>query len=91
MAGSAAGSGSTAHPGATRAPLLLAPRAAAAGREELTAVIQEAYVLGISTRWSTTWSRRSASTSNSKSQGSRTKNKIDGRVKAFLDQPLEGD
>ena len=57
----------------------------------LTAVIQEAYVQGVSTRSVDDLVRAMGGTGVSKSQVSRLCEEIDERVKAFLDRPLEGD
>ncbi len=54
----------------------------------LTAVIQEAYVQGISTRRSTTWSKAMGMSGISKSQVSRLCAEIDDKVAAFL-QPAD--
>ena len=57
----------------------------------LTAVIQEAYVQGISTRSVDDLVKAMGMTGISKSQVSRLCEEIDGKVKAFLDRPIEGD
>ena len=57
----------------------------------LTAVIQEAYVHGVSTRSVDDLVRAMGATGVSKSQVSRVCAEIDDKVKAFLDRPLEGD
>ena len=57
----------------------------------LTAVIQEAYVQGVSTRSVDDLVRATGGTGVSKSQVWRLCEEIDARVKAFLDRPLEGD
>ena len=57
----------------------------------LSAVIQEAYVQGVSTRSVDDLVRAMGGTGVSKSQVSRLCEEIDDRVKAFLDRPLEGD
>jgi putative transposase len=57
----------------------------------LTAVIQEAYIQGVSTRSVDELVRAMGMTGISKSQVSRLCEEIDGRVKAFLDRPIEGD
>src|ERR1041384_1979405 len=57
----------------------------------LTAVIQEAYVQGISTRSVDDLVKAMGMTGISKSQVSRLCEEIDARVKTFLDRPLEGD
>jgi transposase-like protein len=57
----------------------------------LTAVIQEAYVQGISTRSVDDLVQALGMHGISKSQVSRLCAEIDGKVRAFLDRPLEGD
>ena len=57
----------------------------------LTAVIQEAYVQGISTRSVDDLVKAMGMTGISRSQVSRLCEEIDDRVKAFLDRPIEGD
>ncbi len=57
----------------------------------LTAVIQEAYIHGISTRSVDDLVRAMGMSGISKSQVSRLCEDIDQRVKAFLDRPIEGD
>ena len=57
----------------------------------LTAVIQEAYIHGVSTRSVDDLVRAMGGTGVSKSQVSRLCEEIDARLKAFLDRPLEGD
>jgi transposase-like protein len=56
----------------------------------LTAVIQEAYVQGVSTRSVDDLVKAMGGAGVSKSQVSRLCEEIDERVKAFLDRPLEG-
>ena len=70
-------------------PSFLEPRRMA--ERALTAVIQEAYVQGVSTRSVDDLVRAMGGTGVSKSQVSRLCEEIDERVKAFLDRPLEGD
>src|SRR5512147_2568019 len=70
-------------------PFFLEPRRLA--EKALTAVIQEAYVQGISTRSVDELVKALGMTGISKSQVSRLCEEIDGKVKAFLDRPLEGD
>ncbi len=70
-------------------PSFLEPRRMA--EKALTAVIQEAYVQGVSTRAVDDLVRAMGGTGVSKSQVSRLCEEIDARVKAFLDRPLEGD
>src|SRR5512147_326803 len=70
-------------------PCFLEPRRMA--EKALTAVIQEAYVQGISTRAVDDLVKAMGMTGISKSQVSRLCEEIDGKVKAFLDRPLEGD
>jgi putative transposase len=57
----------------------------------LTAVIQEAYIQGVSTRSVDDLVKAMGMTGLSKSQVSRLCEEIDGRVKAFLNRPIEGD
>ena len=57
----------------------------------LTAVIQEAYIQGVSTRSVDDLVKAMGMTGISKSQVSRLCEEIDARVSAFLDRPLEGD
>src|SRR5262245_58308134 len=57
----------------------------------LTAVIQEAYIQGISTRSVDDLVKAMGMSGISKSQVSRLCEEIDQRVKAFLERPLEGD
>ena len=70
-------------------PSFLEPRRMA--EKALTAVIQEAYIQGISTRSVDDLVKAMGMTGISKSQVSRLCEDIDGRVKAFLDRPIEGD
>src|SRR3974377_19402 len=70
-------------------PSCLEPRRMA--EKALTAVIQEAYVQGVSTRSVDDLVRAMGGSGVSKSQVSRLCEEIDERVKAFLDRPLEGD
>jgi len=70
-------------------PSFLEPRRMA--ERALTAVIQEAYIHGVSTRSVDDLVRAMGGTGVSKSQVSRLCEEIDARVKAFLDRPLEGD
>ena len=69
-------------------PSFLEPRRMA--EKALTAVIQEAYIQGVSTR-SVDDLVRARAAGVSKSQVSRLCEEIDARVKAFLDRPIEGD
>src|SRR6516165_6319831 len=57
----------------------------------LTAVIQEAYVQGISTRSVDELVKAMGMTGISKSQVSRLCEEIDGKIGSFLERPLEGD
>ena len=57
----------------------------------LTAVIQEAYVQGISTRSVDDLVKAMGMSGISNSQVSRLCEEIDGKVKAFLERPIEGD
>src|SRR5580658_106693 len=70
-------------------PTFLEPRRMA--EKALTAVIQEAYIHGVSTRSVDDLVKAMGATGVSKSQVSRLCEEIDARVKAFLDRPLEGD
>src|SRR3978361_1383795 len=70
-------------------PGFLEPRRTA--EKALTAVIQEAYVQGISTRSVDELVRAMGMEGISKSQVSRLCGEIDERVQTFLDRPLEGD
>jgi transposase-like protein len=70
-------------------PSFLEPRRMA--EKALTAVIQEAYIQGVSTRSVDDLVKAMGATGVSKSQVSRLCGEIDERVKAFLDRPLEGD
>ena len=70
-------------------PGFLEPRRVA--EKALTAVIQEAYVQGISTRSVDELVKAMGMTGISKSQVSRLCAEIDERVGAFLDRPIEGD
>src|SRR6201990_1486161 len=57
----------------------------------LTAVVQEAYVQGVSTRSVDDLVQAMGMTGISKSQVGRLCGEIDEKVKAFLDRPIEGD
>ena len=70
-------------------PGFLEPRRMA--EKALTAVIQEAYVQGISTRSVDDLVKAMGMSCISKSQVSRLCEEIDGKVKALLNRPLEGD
>lgn len=70
-------------------PGFLEPRRTA--EKALAAVIQEAYVQGISTRSVDQLVKAMGMTGISKSQVSRLCAEIDERVDAFLDRPIEGD
>src|SRR6476659_5535796 len=70
-------------------PGFLEPRRMA--EKALTAVIQEAYIQGISTRSVDELVKAMGMSGISKSQVSRLCEEIDGKVKAFLDRPIEGD
>jgi transposase-like protein len=69
-------------------PAFLEPRRTA--EKALTAVIQEAYVHGISTRSVDDLVKAMGASGISKSQVSRLCEEIDGRVNAFLARPIEG-
>ncbi len=70
-------------------PGFLEPRRMA--EKALTAVIQEAYIQGISTRSVDDLVKAMGMSGVSKSQVSRLCEEIDERVKVFLDRPIEGD
>ena len=70
-------------------PGFLEPRRTA--EKALTAVIQEAYVQGVSTRSVDDLVKAMGMDGISKSQVSRLCGEIDGRVQAFLTRPIEGD
>ena len=70
-------------------PDFLEPRRAA--EKAMTAVIQEAYVQGLSTRSVDDLVKAMGMTGMSKSQVSRLCGEIDERVDAFLGRPLEGE
>src|ERR671928_1131190 len=70
-------------------PGFLEPRRMA--EKALTAVIQEAYIQGISTRSVDDLVKALGMTGISKSQVSRLCGEIDDKIAAFLDRPLEGD
>src|SRR5277367_3201906 len=70
-------------------PFFLEPRRLA--EKALTAVIQEAYIQGVSTRSVDDLVKAMGCRGVSKSQVSRLCEEIDVRVKAFLERPIEGD
>ena len=70
-------------------PGFLEPRRLA--EKALTAVIQEAYIQGVSTRSVDDLVKALGMSGVSKSQVSRLCEDIDDRVKTFLDRPIEGD
>jgi transposase-like protein len=70
-------------------PAFLEPRRIA--EKALTAVIQEAYVQGISTRSVDELVKAMGMTGISKSQVSRLCEEIDGKIDSFLERPLDGD
>ena len=70
-------------------PGFLEPRRTA--EKALTAVIQEAYIQGISTRSVDELVKAMGMSGVSKSQVSRLCEEIDERVQAFLQRPIEGD
>lgn len=70
-------------------PGFLEPRRMA--EKALTAVIQEAYIQGISTRSVDDLVKAMGMSGISKSHISRLCEEIDGKVKAFLERPIEGD
>ena len=70
-------------------PGFLEPRRMA--EKALTAVIQEAYIQGVSTRSVDDLVQAMGMSGISKSQVSRLCGEIDDRIQSFLDRPLEGD
>jgi putative transposase len=70
-------------------PAFLEPRRMA--EKALAAVIQEAYVQGVSTRSVDELVKAMGMTGISKSQVSRLCTEIDDKISAFLERPLEGD
>jgi len=70
-------------------PFFLEPRRLA--EKALTAVIQEAYIQGVSTRSVDDLVRAMGMSGISKSQVSRLCEEIDERVQAFLERPIEGE
>src|SRR5690606_6375116 len=70
-------------------PFFLEPRRMA--EKALTAVIQEAYIQGISTRSVDDLVKAMGMSGISRSQVSRLCEEIDERVTAFLERPIEGD
>ena len=70
-------------------PSFLEPRRTA--EKALTAVIQEAYIHGVSTRAVDDLVKAMGGSGVSKSEVSRLVEEIDGRVNAFLARPLEGE
>jgi transposase-like protein len=70
-------------------PSFLEPRRTA--EKALTAVIQEAYIHGVSTRAVDDLVRAMGGSGISKSEVSRLVEEIDGRVNTFLTRPLEGE
>src|ERR1700747_1276129 len=70
-------------------PGFLEPRRVA--EKALTAVIQEAYVQGVSTRSVDELVKAMGMTGISKSQARRSVGEIDGKIAAFLERPIEGE
>ena len=70
-------------------PEFLEPRRAA--EKAMTAVIQEAYIQGLSTRSVDDLVKVMGMTGVSKTQVSRRRREIDERFNAFLNRPLEGE
>ncbi len=70
-------------------PAFLEPRRMA--EKALTAVIQEAYIQGVSTRSVDALVQAMGMSGISKSQVSRLCEEIDGKIAAFLNRPLEGE
>src|SRR6202158_174796 len=84
--------GRAAHPKAAQEqllPVFLEPRRLA--EKALAAVVQEAYLHGVSTRSVDDLVKAMGMTGISKSQVSRLCSEIDGKIAAFLDRPLEGE
>ncbi len=73
---------------ASALPSLLEPRRAT--EQALTAVVQEAYIQGVSTRSVDELAQAAGMTGISSSQVSRLCASIDERVSAFLERPIEG-
>ena len=90
--GSPCGYGRAAHPQAAARQLLPdLPRPRRLAEKALTAVVQEAYVQGISTRSVDDLVRAMGMEGISKSQVSRLCGEIDERVQTFLSRPIEGE
>src|SRR3984957_8352775 len=70
-------------------PSFLEPRRLA--EKAIAAVVQEAYVHGVSTRSVDDLVKAMGGTGISKSQVSRLCSEIDGKIAAFLNRPIEGD
>src|SRR5438270_9601622 len=70
-------------------PAFLEPRRMA--EKALAAVVEEAYVQGVSTRSVDELVKAMGMTGISKSQVSRLCGEIDGKIAAFLDRPIEGE
>ena len=70
-------------------PAFLEPHRMA--EKALTAVIQEAYIQGVSTRSVDALVQAMGMSGISKSQISRLREEIDNKIAAFLNRPLEGD
>jgi putative transposase len=70
-------------------PSFLEPRRTA--EKALTAVIQEAYIQGVSTRAVDDLVKALGASGASKSEVSRLVEEVDGRVNAFLARPIEGE
>jgi putative transposase len=79
----------SAEAGGSYFPSFLEPRRIS--EKALTAVIQEAYVHGVSTRSVDDLVKAMGASGVSKSQVSRLVEEIDGRVNAFLGRPIEGE
>jgi transposase-like protein len=82
---------SCAFPGSEKGATSRASWSRAAWPRRRTAVIQEAYIQGISTRSVDDLVKAMGMSGISKSQVSRLCEEIDGKVKAFLERPIEGD
>jgi hypothetical protein len=84
--------GRVAHPEAADGFLFSGlSEAVANGRKSPDGGVEEAYVQGISTRPVDDLVKAMGISGISKSQVSRLCEEIDGKVKAFLDRPIEGD
>ena len=85
------GQSSCTSPSSERAAIFLPSWSPAGRKKALAAVIQEAYVQGISTRSVDELVKTLGMSGISKSQVSRLCAEIDERVRTFLERPIEGD